>query len=187
MVSISALWLPIVLSAVLVFIASSIAHMVLTYHRSDYKQLPNEANMLDAMRPHAPPPGDYFFPHAASPKDLQTPEVIERFTKGPVGLMTVLPNGPPTMGKALGQWFVFCLVVSVFVAYLTGRTTAPGAAYLSVFRVASVTAFLGYALAQATDSIWKRQAWSTTAKHMFDGLVYGLLTGGTFGWLWPDM
>jgi len=29
------------------------------------------------------------------------------------------------MGKYLGQWFVYCLVVGFFVAYLTGRTRPP--------------------------------------------------------------
>jgi hypothetical protein len=89
------------------------------------------------------------------------------------------------MGKALGFWFVFCLVISLFVAYLTGRTLGPGADYLAVFRVAGTTAFLGYAAAQATDSIWKGQAWGATCKHLLDGLIYALLTAGTFGWLWP--
>ena len=37
-----ALWLPIVLSALLVFVVSAIIHMVLKYHNRDYKQLPNE-------------------------------------------------------------------------------------------------------------------------------------------------
>jgi hypothetical protein len=89
------------------------------------------------------------------------------------------------MGKYLTLWFIFCLVISFFVAYVSGRALNTGAAYLAVFRIAGTVAFLGYAASQATDSIWKGQAWSTTIKHMFDGLVYGLLTAGVFGWLWP--
>ncbi len=185
MVSIPDLWLPIVLSAVIVFAASSVIHMVLTYHRNDYKKLPAEAAIMDALRPHNLQPGDYFLPHATGPKDLKHPEVMEKFNQGPVALMTVLPNGPPAMGKSLAQWFVFCLIVGIFVAYLAGRTWAPGTPYLAVFRVAGATAFLGYAAAQAMNSIWMGQAWPTTAKHMFDGLLYGLLTAGTFAWLWP--
>jgi len=116
---------------------------------------------------------------------MKSPAVIEKYKKGPVGIVTVLPSGPPAMPKFLLKWFLFCLGISVFVAYLAGRTLGTGAEYLAVFRVAGTAAFLGYAVAHATDSIWKGQPWSTTIKHMFDGLVYGLLTAGVFGWLWP--
>ena len=185
MVNVTELWLPIVLSAVVVFIVSSIMHMVLKYHKSDYKKLPNEESVQEALRKPGVTPGTYFFPYCGEMKELKTPEVIERFKKGPVGLMTVLPSGPPAMSKALVQWFVYCLAISFFVAYLTGRTVSAGAEYLAVFRVAGTVGFLGYAAAHATDSIWKGQPWSTTLKHMFDGLVYGLFTAGVFGWLWP--
>jgi len=185
MVYVTDLWLPIVLSAVAVFIVSSIIHMVLPYHRSDYKKLPNEDSLLDAMRKESLAPGTYFFPYVPSHKEMNSPAVVEKYKKGPVGLLTVIPSGPPAMPKFLLKWFLYCLGVGFFVAYLTGRTVAPGAEYLAVFRVAGTVAFLGYAGAHATDSIWKGQPWSTTLKHMFDGLVYGLFTAGVFGWLWP--
>jgi len=97
----------------------------------------------------------------------------------------VVPNGPPAMPKFLGQWFVFCLVVAFFVAYLTGHTVAAGTHYLAVFRVAGTAAFLAYGLGHLSDGIWKGQLWGNTAKEVIDGLIYGLLTAGTFGWLWP--
>jgi len=186
MVSLTELWLPILLSAVAVFIASSILHMVLTYHRSDYSPLPGEANIQEAMRKEGVGPGHYFLPHCPDMKEMGKPEVQEKFVKGPVALVTVMPSGPPSMGKPLVSWFVFCLVIGVFVAYLTGRTVGPGVEYLMVFRVAGTVAFLGYAAAQATDSIWSGLPWRIAIKHMFDGLIYALLTGGVFGWLWPD-
>jgi hypothetical protein len=185
MVYLSALWLPILLSAVVVFIASSIIHMVLGYHRSDYKKLPNEDKLLEAMRNAAVAPGNYAFPHAAGPKEMKTPEMMEKYKKGPVGFVTVMRSGPPAMGKYLLLWFIFCLVIGVFVAYVAGRALSAGAEYLTVFRIAGTVGFLGYAAACATDAIWKGQPWSTTLKSMFDGLVYGLLTAGVFGWLWP--
>jgi len=186
MVAITALWLPILLSAVLVFIASSVIHMVLTYHRTDYGKLPNENRVLDALRGENLAPGSYMFPRAATLKDMGSPEMVEKFKRGPVGLLTMLPSGPPTMTKSLVQWFVFCLVVGAFVAYVAGRTLGPGAGYLPVFRVAGTVAFLGYAGAQVVNSIWGGMPWSNTAKNTVDGLVYGLLTAGVFGWLWPE-
>ena len=185
MVPIHALWLPILLSAVIVFVASSIIHMVLPVHKSDYRKLPDEAKVLDNLRAAGVTPGrEYRFPFCTQ-KEMKSPEAIEKFKRGPVGLLVIMPSGTMKMGKFLGQWFVYCVVVSIFAAYLTGRTRAPGTEYLEVFRVAGCTAFIGYALAQAQNSIWRGVTWGVTLKHMLDGLIFGLLTGGTFGWLWP--
>lgn len=100
-------------------------------------------------------------------------------------MMTVFPSGPPVMPKLLGMWFIYCLIIGFFVAYLTGRTVMPGAHYLVVFRVAGTTAFLAYGVGHLSNSIWKGQTWSVTIKEVIVGLVYGLLTAGPFGWLWP--
>jgi hypothetical protein len=185
MVDLMSLWLPILLSAVAVFAASSIIHMVLPYHRTDYKKLPGEDKVLETMRNEGVVPGNYHFPWAASHKELGSAEMMDKFKKGPVGIINVIPNGPPAMGKYLVMWFVFCLVISIFAAYVAGRSLTAQAEYLAVFRLAGTVAFLGYSAAQVSDSIWKGQAWSTTIKAVLDGLIYGLLTAGFFGWLWP--
>jgi hypothetical protein len=186
MVPVMSLWIPIVISAVIVFVISSIIHTVLTYHRTDFGKVPAEDKVMDALRHVGIPPGDYVIPCAGSSKEMKTPEFLEKMEKGPVAFMTVMPSGPPTMGKSLVQWFVYCLVVGVFAAYVTGRALEPGADYLAVFRFAGSTAFLGYALALWQNSIWYKRAWSATLKSTFDGVVYALLTAGTFGWLWPS-
>jgi hypothetical protein len=185
MVSIPALWLPILLSAVLVFALSSVIHMVLGYHGGDFKKLPNEDRAMDALRAENIPPGNYLFPCPSSPKEMRTPEMTEKYKKGPVGLVTVLPSGPPAMGKNLVQWFLYCLVVGIAAAYLTGRALGPDATYLAVFRFAGTSAFYAHGLGRVVESIWMGRAWSTTAKNVFDGLLYALVTAGTFGWLWP--
>jgi hypothetical protein len=184
MVPLTALWLPILLSAVIVFVASSIMHMLLPYHRGDYQKLPDEDKLLTALRAAGLKRGLYVFPFCTQ-KEMKTPAMIEKYKQGPVGMMTVFPSGPPAMPKLLGMWFAFCLVIGFFVAYLTGHTVSAGAPYPAVFRVAGTAAFLSYGLGNLTNSIWKRQMWSVTIKEVIDGLVYGLLTAGTFGWLWP--
>jgi hypothetical protein len=184
-VYLTSLWLPILLSAVAVFFGSSILHMVLSYHKSDYSAMPGEDDVRAAMRKESVPPGHYYLPHCVDPKELANPEVKEKFEEGPVAFVTVLPSGVPSMGKPLVTWFVYTLVIATIVAYLTGRTVAPGAEYLTVFRVAGTAALLGFAGAHASESIWKGQPWGITVKHLFDGLVYSLLTAGVFGWLWP--
>ncbi len=185
MVSVLSLWLPILLSAVIVFLVSSLIHMVLGYHRTDFRKVPAEDDVMNSLREFGIPPGDYVIPCAGSSKEMGSPEFIEKATKGPVAFMTVIPSGPPAMGKSLVQWFLYCVVVGIFAAYIGGRAVGPGGDYLQVFRFTGCTAFVGYALALWQNSIWYRRAWSTTLKSTFDGLIYGLLTAGTFGWLWP--
>ena len=186
MVALTALWLPILLSAVAVFFASFVLHMVLRYHWNDYTQMPGEEKVMDAMRAEGLSPGNYHFPKPHSMKELQSPEMVKKFERGPVGFIHVLPSGPPTMGKQLTLWFLFSVVVGVLVAYITGLTLAPGTDYRMVFRIASAVAFLAYAVGEPINSIWKGARWNVTLKAMFDGLVYALLTGGVFGWLWPS-
>jgi hypothetical protein len=185
MVPISALWIPILLSAVIVFVASSILHMVLPYHKSDYRKLPEEDRVVDALRAAGVTPGPaYHFPHTTH-KEMKSPEVMEKFNRGPIGLLTVIPSGPPAMGKYLGMWFVYCVVVSTVVAIVAGTTLSAGTRYLVVFHLTGLAAFLAYGVGQLQDSIWKGQSWGVTFKHVVDGLIYALLTAGTFGWLWP--
>lgn len=183
-VPLTALWLPILLSAVFVFVASSIMHMVLPYHKSDYQKLPDEDKVRDVLRSVSVQRGLYMFPHC-SHEQMKSPETAAKFKQGPVGTLTILPSAPPNMGKYLGLWFAFCLVVGVFAAYLAGRTLAPGTHYLQVFRVAGTAAFLAYGVGNLANGIWKGLPWSVVIKEVIDGLVFALLTGGTFGWRWP--
>lgn len=182
MVGLSMLWIPIVVSAVLVFVASSILHMVLPYHRSDYRKLPNEDAAAAALRGTAP--GMYILPYSTH-QEMKSPAVQEKFKSGPVGTVLLRPPGPIQMGKFLGLWFGFCLIVGFFTAYLAGRTLAPGVHYLVVFRVVGTAAFMAYGLSNLANGIWKGEPWGVVAKEVVDGLIYGLLTAGTFGWMWP--
>lgn len=185
MVALIDLWLPILLSAVAVFIASSVINMFLPYHRSDYRKLPNEGMVMATLRGESLTPGDYVFPHATSPAEMGSEAYIHRRTEGPVGFLTIVKSGPVSMGPQLGAWFVFTLVVSLFAAYLASRTLAPGTDYLTVFRITGTVAFAGYVLALWEYAIWYGRSWSATLKFSFDGLIYALLTAGVFGWLWP--
>ena len=179
MVPLAALWLPILLSAIIVFVASSIMHMVLPYHKGDYRQLPEEDKLLAALRGAGLTRG-HVFPHCTH-KDMKSPAIVEKYKQRPAGMMAVFPSGSPVMAKFLGRWFVYCLIIGFFVACLTAHTVAPGATYRAVFCVAGATAGLG----NLSNGIWKGQPWSMTIKEVIDGLVYALLTAGTFGWLWP--
>ena len=186
MVSLTSLWLPILVSAIAAFLVSFLIHMVLKYHRSDFKGLPSEASLMDAMGKLNIPPGDYMMPHCPPGKNgMKDPDFQAKFKKGPVATMTVMPAGEWNMGRSLVQWFILCLVISIFSGYIACCALGPGQTFGTVLKFAGAAAFMGYALGQVQNSIWYRRKWSTTIKNLFDGLLYGLATGAVFGAMWP--
>jgi hypothetical protein len=185
MTALYALWLPILLSAVVVFVASSLIHMVSPWHKGDYPKMPNEDRVRDALRPLAIPPGDYMVPRPSSRQEMNTPAFAEKVKQGPNFIMTMLPNGPWMMGKTFVLWFLYTVVVGFFAAYVASRALPPGTVYLRVFQLVGATAFVGYSVALWQLSIWYRRAWIITFKATVDGLIYACLTAGMFGWLWP--
>jgi len=184
MTPLSALWLPILLSSIIVFVASSIMHVLLPYHRGDYAKLPDEDKVMPALRAAGLQRGLYVFPFGTH-QDMKSPAMIEKYNQGPVGMMTIFPTGQPFMPKFMGLWFVYCLIIAFFVAYLAAHTIAPGTYYLAVFRVVGSAAFLTFGLGPLANAVWKGMPWSFVLKEVIDGLVYALLMAGTFGWLWP--
>lgn len=185
MAFLASLWLPIVLSAVFVFVISSVIHMMLQYHKNDFKRLSSEDAVMDALRKFEIPEGDYLMPCAGTAKAMRSPEYLAKLNKGPVALMTFMKSGKPEMGKSLVLWFLYSVVVSIFAAYIADRAVGPGADYLQVFRFVGCSAFMGYSFALCQNSIWYKRNWSATIRSMFDGLIYALVTAGAFGWLWP--
>jgi hypothetical protein len=181
----AALWLPILLSAVLVFVVSSLIHMFTPWHKGDYPQVPQEQKVMDLLRPLGIPPGDYMVPRPSSREEMRSPQFLEKIKKGPVMMLTVWPGGSMAMGRQLALWFLYAVVVGVFAAYVAGRALPPGASHRAIVRFVGVTAFAGYALALWQMSIWYRRAWLTTVKATVDGFIYALVTAGTFAWLWP--
>jgi hypothetical protein len=180
------LWLPILLSAVFVFIASSVIHMALHWwHKSDHSKLPGEDKVMEALRPFGLPPGDYMVPNCTNGAEMKTPEFQEKMKQGPVMIMTVMPNGMMNIGQCMALWFLYTAVVSFFAAYVSWHAIPAGASFHRICRFAGVTAFLGYTAALWQMSIWYRRSWTTTIKATIDGLIYAAITAGTFGWLWP--
>ena len=187
MTSLAALWLPILLGAVFCFFISAVFHMGPLWHRNDFPQVPDEPKARAAIGALGIPPGEYMLPRCKSAAEMRSPEFMQKMTEGPVWLITVRPNGLPAMGQMLFLWFVFLLLVALFAGYIGSFAMAPGAHYLRVFRFVGTSAFMALSLGVMVDSIWYGRKWSTTAKLMFDGLVYALIMAGTFGWLWPKI
>ena len=176
------LWLPILVSAVFVFIAANILWMALPFwHRHDYGRLADESTVLGALR--NAPSGQYAVP--LMDWKNTTPEQRAEAQKGPMGVLIVRNPSAFSFPKTLITYFVYLLVVSTFVAYLTGLTHAPGTHYLRIFRVAGTAGVLAYAFNSIADSIWFGKPWAVTLKQVIDGVIFGLLIAGVFGWLWP--
>jgi len=185
MTGLGALWLPILLSSVAVFVVSSMIHMMSPWHKSDYPKLANEDRAMDALRALNIPPGDYFVPRPSNREEMRSPQFAEKMKKGPVVVMTVFPSGPQPMGKRLAGWFLYSVVVGLFAAYIAGRALPPGAGFRQVLCFAGVTAFVGYALALWQMSIWYGRAWLATIKATVDSVIYALVTAAILGWMWP--
>jgi hypothetical protein len=180
------LWLPILLSAVFVFVASALIHMILFFwHKSDYSKLPEEDKIMDALRPFAIPPGDYMIPNCSGSAEMKTAAFQEKLKKGPVLMATVMPNGMYSVGRSLVLWFIYVLVVSYFAAYVTAHALPVWTGHRNICRFAGISAFLAYTGALWQMSIWYRRSWCTTIKTTIDGLIYAGITAATFGWLWP--
>ena len=185
MVGLVALWKPIIVSAVFVFIALAIIHMIPGWHQGDMTAVPGEDKVIDTLRGLNIQPGEYRFPFGNTTKEMEAPAFVEKMKAGPVGVMTIRPNGELAFGKMMGQWFAYSVVVAVLVGYITGRTHAAPAPFLEVFRVAGAVAFCCYVVALWQNWIWWGKSTRLTLTYSVDGLVYALVTGATFAWLWP--
>jgi hypothetical protein len=178
------LWLPILVAAALVFVMSAILHMATPLHADECRKAPQEDALRQALRNPALAPGNYSVPRPDSMKDMCSPEMLAKYEEGPVALVTVMANGAPRMGRCLLQWFLFCILVSIFCAYIGWTALGPSPSYLAAFRLTGTVAFAGYSLGGISESIWRGRLWSTTCRYLFGGLLYALLTAGAFGWLW---
>ncbi|HET9984962.1 MAG TPA: hypothetical protein VFQ38_15290 [Longimicrobiales bacterium] len=185
MVPLVALWLPVVLSAIVVFLVSGFLHTALAWHNKEYRKLPNEDEALAAIGRDAPAPGMYMLPYVMGQAEYRKPETQRRFAEGPVGILFLRQPGPITMGPLLAKWFLTALVISLLAGYVGSAALPRGTEYLRVFRVVGTAAILGYAGAHAQNAIWRSEPRRVALKDTLDGVIYGLLTAGVFGWLWP--
>lgn len=183
MVTLGALWLPILLSAAVVFFVSFLVWNVLPWHQKDWLGLPNEEAVRNVMKDM--PPGQYHVPHCASRKAMKDPDFQRKVAEGPMVMLTVMPKGMPSLAKSLLLWFVCLVLVSLVAAYVAGRVLPAGTDYLEVFRVVGTVTWLAYGAALVQQSVWFGQPWRALLWQQFDALIYGLLTAGVFGWLWP--
>lgn len=180
----SEILVPALVSTVLVFVASSVIHMVLRWHNADYRKLSNEDEVRAAVRRTSPAPGQYVLPHCGDSKAMASEEMQKKFQEGPNAVLWVRANGNVKLGPFLGAWTAYVFVVSLLVGYVGASALPDVASYTKVFQVVGAAAWLAYAWGGPSDSIWKGKPWISTFRGLVDGLVYACLTAGAFAWMW---
>jgi len=185
LVPLPVLWLPILLTGATVFAVSAMIWMVMPHHKNDFAAADDEDALMDAVRSSVAGPGMYTFPWAPD-GEMSSEAYPERLAAGPVGILRV--RDPATvidMRPAMAKSVLLHLVVAIFVAYLASSTLALGASGSSVFRVTGTAAFMAHGFIGFQESIWFGLPGRVAFKHALDGLVYALITGAIFAWLWP--
>ena len=179
------LWIPIVVSAVVVLVASFVSQLIIGRYAAEWKELPEEEATIEHLQKSGIGPGQYLFP-GRSPKSSQDLEETrqQRMNSGPWGTVNIWAR-QPSMGRNLLQSFVFYLVTSFFVAYLATLALEPGAEFSPVFQVTGTAAILAYAFGGIPNAIWFGSHLRSALMDVINGIVHGLLTGTIFGMLWP--
>lgn len=186
-VSITDLWLAILLAGFLCWMASALVHMLIKYHNSDYKELENEDEVSAALNAGSPAPALYTMPYCSDMSAMEDDAMQKKFADGPVAMITVLPSGMPAMGKLLGQQILFFIFGSALIAYLAAMSIGVGADSMLVFRQVFVASFMAYGWAQIPFSIWMGQPWSNCLRYLVDALIYAVITGVIFSLFWPSL
>lgn len=178
------LWLPILLSAAVVWIISAVVWTAMPHHKQDFIRLPDEDGFMDDLRKSGIKPGNYVFPDFRGSEAMKSEKVQKALEHGPVGHLSLWPT-PLTMGGKLVATFIVYLVVSILIAYLT-RVALPGAApFAKVFQLAGTAGILAYCFSFIPNAVWFGSYKRTIVANIVDGIAYGLITGAIFAWRWP--
>jgi hypothetical protein len=186
-ISVSELWLAILVAGLLCWVASALIHMLIKYHNADYKELANEEAVSSVLADKSPTPALYTLPYCTDMKVMGEESMHKKFSDGPVAMITIMPNGMPPMGKLLSQQILFFIFGSFLIGYLASISIAGNADFMMVFRQVFIASFLTYGWAQIPYSIWMGQPWSNCVRYLLDALIYAAVTAGTFSILWPNL
>ena len=186
MVSLEHLWLPIVVAAVSVFVASSIVHMLLKWHNADYHGLANEEAVRAAIRGGNAAPGQYIVPYCKEQKEMASEAMQQKFREGPVGFLVLRPNGAWSMGPLLGKWFALNVLVAIVSGYIAAHAiVVPDPGKLSIARYVSAVTFMAYGVGAISGWIWWAKPTRSAALELLDAAIYASVTAAAFAWLWP--
>lgn len=184
MTSLTALWLPILLSAFVCFMGSFVFWAATPWHKPDVKPVPDPAAADSAIGGLNLPAGHYMIPCAKDPAEMKSEAFQERYKRGPWATINVMP-AQPNMGKNLIMTYIVMLVISAGIAYLAASVLMPGTATMKVFQVTCTAGVLSYTFGGMVNGIWFAKPSGWVVRDIIDAAVYAVLTGVVFAWLWP--
>ena len=175
------LWLPILLTSIVVFVLSALAWTVSPHHRGDFKSTECEDSLLKFFREAKIRPGRYMFPFSSGDPN-KDPVIKQKMIDGPVGTLTVFKG--IDMKSNLIWTYVFFLVTSTLIAYLAwfAMDGHPDKSFMRVFRLVGTASILIYSCSAIPNDIWFKRPMAT---NLIDGVIYGLTTGLIFAAMWP--
>lgn len=174
------LLLPIILSAIALFVASFVSWMVVRLHKDDWRKLEKEDEFFAKVQELKPAVGSYNFPHC-TPENMKDSAMQEKLNQGPCGVMTIFPPGQ-SMGRNLGLTFAHYLGVSFCIGYLATLAFERGAAFGDVFRFVATAGLIAFLAGIIGHAIWFR---IRIIGHLIESIVYALIMGVIFAALWP--
>ncbi|MCC6425806.1 MAG: hypothetical protein IT435_03190 [Phycisphaerales bacterium] len=179
-----ALWLPILVSAVAVWIASAIVWMAMPHHKKDYIELPDEKGFTAFLKSQNIPAGVYGFPDCKTPEKRNSPEMKEAWQHGPMGMLYVWKT-PMSMGGKMFATFLVFLCASAGIGYLASIAITGSPEGMHVFRIVATAGTLTYCFSFIPNMIWFGAYRRTIVANIVDGIAYGVITGLVFMWMWP--
>ncbi len=185
MSAIALLWMPILVTAVLIFIASTMIHMVFKWHNADYQKLTNEDDVRAVVHASSAEPGQYMIPYCVDMKEMGGEVMMKKFNDGPVAFLTVRKNGTPAMGSTLFQWFIFTIVIASFAGWIAMSVFSGKADARAAGQMVGLISFLAYGAGSVPLGIWLGKSWGSVAKDLLDAVIYGVISWLVFAWCWP--
>jgi len=179
MLALEYLWLPILLSSLIVWIASALVWMVLPWHNKEWRPLPDEEAARGLLR--QTPPGQYRVPYCDR-TNMKSPDYQRKMKEGPLVSLTVI-GGPPSMGRMMITWALYLLLTNGLIALVVASAVRAGASYMDIFTAAAIAGWLAYGWGAITEAIWFGRPWRAVLTVQLDAILYALLTAGVFGWL----
>lgn len=174
------LWLPIVISTIVLFFASFIARTILPHHRAGWHKLDHEPAFMNQLQEMNIPPGSYVFPYAETRQQSSQETFLKTYAKGPRGTINI--HTIPNLGLNLFCTFIFFLITVTLIAYIAQQAFAGWSdeseiTFLKVFQIVGTISVLTYSSSTILSSISSKRPF---LMEVIDGIAYGLIVGVIF-------
>ncbi|HLB01459.1 MAG TPA: hypothetical protein VJO14_08740 [Bacteroidota bacterium] len=174
------------LGGIILWVWGFVAWMVLPFHLSVMRAVPDESAVVEALRRSLPSKGVYVIPWMPSETSGMTPEQMEtamvayteKLRSGPNAMIFYNPGGkdPFMTGQMISGLFIFISTASI-VSWLLSRSTAAAGSYLSGVIYCGMIGILVAVGTHLSDWNWMGFPFDWTRGLMLDSVVGWLLAG----------